>query len=182
MNYPEKEIHTKDGHSVIVRSVQTQDAEIMLDYLKAVAVETPFLVNEPEEITLTMDQEVRFIQANLDNPKAMMIAGFADGRHVGNASFYMVSGKKRFLHRCSIGIALYQEFTGLGIGRQMMEILLYEAKKCGYEQAELEVIAANSGAIALYKSLGFEICGTMKHAMKYKDGTYADMYTMARQL
>ena len=68
MNYPEKEIHTKDGHSVIVRSVQTQDAEIMLDYLKAVAVETPFLVNEPEEITLTMDQEVRFIQANLDNP------------------------------------------------------------------------------------------------------------------
>ena len=49
-------------------------------------------------------------------------------------------------------------------------------------QAELEVIAANSGAIALYKSLGFEICGTMKHAMKYKDGTYADMYTMAKQL
>ena len=35
-------------------------------------------------------------------------------------------------------------------------------KKLGYEQAELEVIADNEGAIALYKKLGFEKYGRFR--------------------
>ena len=152
----------------------------MLDYLKATSVETPYLVNEPEEITLTLEQEERFITANAENERALMIAGFLDGEHVGNCSFHMVSGKKRFLHRCGLGIALYQKFCGLGIGRQMMELVLEQAKRCGYEQVELEVVAENKRAVRLYESLGFEICGKMVHGMKYKDGSYADMYMMVK--
>lgn len=30
----------------------------------------------------------------------------------------------------------------------------------------------------MYKSFGFEIYGTKKHALKYSDGTYADEYSM----
>lgn len=56
------------------------------------------------------------------------------------------------------------------------------AKKEGYEQVELEVVADNERAIHLYKSLGFEICGMCPNQMKYKDGTYANGYWMVRKL
>ena len=181
MIYPEKEIKTKDGRTVILRSARVEDAQIMLDYLNGTAVETPYLVNEPEEISMTLEQEERFIAANEENSRALLMAGFLDGEHVGNCSFYMISSKKRFLHRCSLGIALYQKYCGLGIGRQMMETVLEQARACGYEQVELEVVADNKNAIRLYESLGFEICGRTVNGMKYKDGSYADMYMMIKQ-
>ena len=70
----------------------------------------------------------------------------------------------------------------MGLGRQMLSLLLEQAKKCGYEQAELEVSAGNKNAIALYESMGFTIYGTLKRAMKYQDGSYADDYLMVRDL
>ena len=182
MIYPEKQILTKDGRQVILRSARVEDAETLIAYMKAMTRESRNLVNEPEEISLTMEQEERFITAHENNPRAVLLAGFLDGEHVGNASIHMISSKQRFLHRCGLGIALYQKFWGLGIGRQMMEILIEKAKEAGYEQVELEVVADNTAAISLYESLGFVTCGTIPHGMKYKDGTYADMHTMIRNL
>ena len=55
------------------------------------------------------------------------------------------------------------------------------AKKAGYEQAELEVIANNKPAIALYEKLGFQKYGTFPDNMKYADGSYADAYWMMKK-
>ena len=64
----------------------------------------------------------------------------------------------------------------------MLNIVLQEAAKAGYEQAELEVVTSNDNAIALYKALGFDIYGKRKHSMKHKDGSYADEYLMTKML
>ena len=64
----------------------------------------------------------------------------------------------------------------------MLETILDVAKKCGYEQAELEVIATNEGAIALYEKLGFKEYGRFPDNMKYSDGTYADALWMMKKL
>lgn len=56
------------------------------------------------------------------------------------------------------------------------------AKNLGYEQAELEVIADNKTAIALYEKLGFKIYGTFPDNMKFKNGNYADAYWMMKKL
>ena len=88
----------------------------------------------------------------------------------------------RYKHRCSVAIALYKEYWGRGIGEIMMRTVLEEAGKAGFEQAELEVISENKGAISLYKKLGFEIHGHLPHNMKYSDGTYADAEWMVKLL
>ena len=67
-----------------------------------------------------------------------------------------LGGVKLYRHRCEIAIALYQEYCDFGIGKAMLEMLLDIAKQVGYEQAELEVIANNKSAIALYEKLGFQ--------------------------
>lgn len=47
---------------------------------------------------------------------------------------------------------------------------------------KLEVVTENRRAISLYQKMGFRICGTLPDNMKYKNGTYADVYWMMRKL
>ena len=64
----------------------------------------------------------------------------------------------------------------------MLQTILDVARNAGYEQAELEVISANTSAIELYKKLGFEKYGSFPNNMKYADGTYADAEWMMKRL
>ena len=50
------------------------------------------------------------------------------------------------------------------------------------EQAELEVVSTNNPAISLYWKLGFAATGTMPQALKYQDGSYADLLFMLKNL
>lgn len=182
MVYEAREIQTNDGRKAILRSAGVKDAEALLTYLKKTAAETPFLLREPEEITLTLEQEEAFLREKEPEERELMLIAEVDGMHVGNCSVSSLGNFWRYQHRCSMAIALYQEYCGLGIGKQMMRAALDAAKKCGYEQAELEVVTTNEQAIHLYQSLGFEIYGEQKHSMKYKDGSYADEYLMMKKL
>lgn len=182
MIYPEKQIKLKDNRNAILRSVELKDAPLMLEYMRVTAAETPYLLREPEEVTLSLEGEERILTSMIESPRNLMLTAWVDGRHAGNCSVSAQGNKMRLRHRCSIGIALYQEFCSLGLGRQMLSAVLEVAKECGYEQAELGVISGNENAIALYESLGFETYGTLKRAMKYKNGSYADEILMVKDL
>lgn len=140
------------------------------------------MLREPDEITLSIEQEQDFIKAKKDSENEILLIAEIEGKHIGNCSLMSVGGFRRYRHRCEIAIALYQEYCGLGIGKAMLEMLLDIAKQVGYEQAELEVIANNKSAIALYEKLGFQKYGTFPNNMKYADGSYGDAYWMMKKL
>lgn len=175
-------IKDKQDREIILRSAEEKDAESLLDFLKITAAETPFLLREPDEIALSIEQEQDFIKAKKDSENEILLIAEIEGKHIGNCSLMRVGGFRRYRHRCEIAIALYQEYCGLGIGKAMLEMLLDIAKQVGYEQAELEVIANNKSAIALYEKLGFQKYGTFPNNMKYADGSYGDAYWMMKKL
>lgn len=177
----EDKILTVKGGELLLRNPREADARMLIDYLKITCGETRYLVKEPEEITMTLEEEEAFIRKQNDSENSLILLGFLNGRYVGNCSL-MGNGPLRYRHRVSMGIALYQEFTGLGIGRAMIGALLKIAGQKGFEQVELEVVKDNERAIRLYREMGFEICGTFPNNMKYKDGSYADAYYMVRRL
>lgn len=182
MKYGPIEITDRFGRTVVLRSAEVSDCEILVKYLKDTASETRFLLREPDESEIPIEREREFIQWNIDFPKDLMLLAFLDGQHVGNCS---VSGKgsmRRFSHRCEIGIALYQRYCGCGIGSAMLETVLQVAKSMGYEQAELEVVADNRAAISMYEKHGFVKCGQTPNNMKYADGSYADAIQMVKVL
>ena len=158
------------------------DANDLIRYLKVTAGETPFLIREPDEISLTPEQEEHFIEGIVKEPRELMLIGTVAGEHVGNCSLMSLGNYERYAHRCSVAIALYQKYCGLRIGREMLKTVLTVAKQCGYEQAELEVISSNTSAIALYKKLGFKKYGTFPNNMKYVDGTYESADWMMKKL
>lgn len=170
-----------NGHEFLLRNPKEEDADLLIAYLKTVNAQTRFLVKEPEEITLTHEDECRFIQNQNDSESSMMLVGFLDGEHVGNCSL-MGNDPIRYQHRVGLGIALYQKYTGKGLGKIMIERVCNIAKEHGFEQIELEVVADNQRAISLYEKMGFEIFGRLPNNMKYKDGTYADVYWMMKKL
>lgn len=172
----------KAGHEVILRSAEAGDAEALIEYLKITTAETPYLSRGPEEVTYTVEQEREFIQNILDAERELMLTAFVDGKLAGTSSIMRAGAFKRDRHRCSLGIALYREYWGRGIGRLLMDAVLKAAKEMGYEQAELEVVADNVSAIALYESLGFQKFGHFPDWVKYEDGTYADMDRMMKKL
>ena len=172
----------KLGREVVLRSAAEDDAQTLIDYLRVTSAESPYLIREPEEVTLTLEQERAFIRFVQDSGRELLLVAFLDGAHVGNCSLMSAGSFSRYRHRCGVAIALYKAYWGCGIGRLMMETVLNEAKKLGYEQAELEVVAGNEPAVALYKSLGFEVYGRMPDNMKYPDGTYADTFWMMKKL
>lgn len=176
------QIQDRLGREIILRNAETSDAEALINYLRVTSAETRFLIREPEEVTFTQEQEIRFIESMRSAQRELMLVATLDGKLVGNCSLMGIAPYKRYAHRCQVAIALYQEYCGLGIGAIMMQTILEKAKQLGYEQAELEVVSDNVAAIALYKKLGFEKSGTFPNNMKYVDGTYADADFMIKKL
>ncbi|MCD7820412.1 MAG: GNAT family N-acetyltransferase [Lachnospiraceae bacterium] len=182
MRMLEKYITDKKGNRVLLRSAVPDDAEACIRYMNVTTGETPYLIRELGEFRMSVEEEKSFIQRNLEDSRSLMMVGMLDHEHVGNCSIAPIGSYRRHAHRCDVGIALYQKYCGLGIGRKMLCEALMLAKEMGYEQAELEVIATNERAIKLYEEMGFKKYGTFPDSMKYKDGTYVDAYWMMMKL
>lgn len=169
-----EEEYTLDGKEIVLRSARLEEAQMLIDYLKTVSKESRFLVCEPDEITYSSEGEEKFIEAHNNSENSLLILAFVDGEYAGNCSFDSKAGSRRANHRASVGIALFQKYTGFGLGRLMFDRLLKAIKESGYEQAELTVVSGNDRACHMYESFGFEECGRIPNANKYDDGTYSD--------
>ena len=182
MVFGEISIKDKLGRTVVLRNARPEDSANLIKYLKATSAETPYLIREPEEITITEEKEKQFIWDKMDAERELMLLAFIDGKHIGNCSLMSIAPYKRYSHRCDVAIALYKDYCGFGIGQAMLKTVLDVAKSVGYEQAELEVMAENKDAIAMYEKMGFEKFGTFPDNMKYSDGSYMDANWMMRRL
>ena len=88
------------------------------------------------------------------------------GSHVANASF-MVSPDAR----------------GNGIGAALGRHCLEEARRAGFKAMQFNfVVSTNTGAVELWKKLGFKIVGTLPGAFRHLTLGYVDAYVMYRVL
>lgn len=151
----EKEIILKNGKACILRSAAADDAREMLDAFLTAHAETDFLRTYPDENTMTVEDEGRFLKEKLESAREIEICAVADGRIVGSAGIECVGEKRKTRHRAELGISILQAYWGLGIGRALTQACIECAKNAGYAQLELDVLAENERAAALYRSLGF---------------------------
>lgn len=176
--FQKEKYNLKENKQLIVRVPHVNDAQALIDYMKEVDCETKFLAREPGEFGFTEEQEKAFISSLAADVSSHLLIAEIEGQIVANCSVGIIMNKCRYLHRAALGVSVKQAFWGLGIGSAMMNECIKWCKKNDVEQLELEVVTHNERALAMYKSIGFEIYGTKKHALKYSDGTYADEYFM----
>lgn len=172
----------KNGKSVNIRALQPTDAEAMIHLLQTADSETAFLARNPGEFTATVEREREIIRSSLANQDAAWFVAEYEGRVVGQCSVGLVRSRQRFRHRAEVAFVLLKDCWNLGIGGKMMESCLGWCRNHYVLQAELMVVTHNERALSMYKSFGFEICGTIPHALRYPDGSFADEYLMIKQL
>lgn len=175
-NYP-----LRNGKTVIIREPRPEDAEAVVALMKKADKETRFLAREPGEFQVTPEEERELIASILRGEGRTWYLAEYEGEIVGQCSVGLVQRNARFRHRASVAFLILQQYCNLGIGGKMMQSCLDWCYKHGIEQVELDVVADNTHAFAMYQSFGFEVIGKMPHALRYADGTYADEYLMCKR-
>ncbi len=182
MTYTAETLTFRDGRKYILRSVEPEDAPLMLKYMKTMLGETPFLLRTPEEFDYTEEEEARVLAGRKNDPRSLMLMAELDGQIVANGDVHPHGSRSRVMHRSELGISVLKEHWHQGIGTALMERLIAFAGQAGYEQLELTVESENLRALRLYHKYGFKVYGTRPHGLKYPDGSYDDDYLMIRML
>lgn len=177
-----KEYILKNGKTLIVRSAEKDDAEKELDFYKKEVTETPYLSRGGDDNFPTKEDFEENYQFYLNDARSCTLVAFYDNKLVGTGHIDYCGNKKRAVHKCDVDLGVLKEFWGLGIGGKIMQTLIDCARIGKFEQIELSVASKNERAIKMYELFGFKKVGTMPHAMKYEDGTYADFVNMIKFL
>ena len=172
----------RDGRQCTIRSVEPEDAPLMLQYMKIMLGETPFLLRTPEEFDYTAEEEAAILTRKRDDPRSLMLVAEVDGEIAACADVQSHGAQSRRFHRAELGISVRKDYWRLGIGSAMMERLIAFARQAAFEQIELTVESKNYRALPLYHKYGFVIYGTRPHGLKYPDGSYDNDYLMIKML
>ncbi len=145
----------KDGRACILRNGMASDGQALLDVFNLTHEQTDYLRSYPGEHSYTAEQEAAFLQEKTDSADEIELLAELDGNAAGCAGVHCVGRGEKTRHRAEFGISVDKAYWGLGIGRALTEACIECAKRAGYAQLELEVVAENRSAIALYESVGF---------------------------
>lgn len=153
---------------VQIREATLDDAPKMLDFVKAVASETDFLILDEEDVFPSVDEERAFILSCKKNPKDCLYLAICNNEVVGMANFKS-SLRVRIAHHGEIGISVRKKYWGKEVATRLMAELIHFAKSIEVETIHLLVRSDNERAIGFYKKIGFEQNGKFKNYIKIKD-------------
>ena len=152
-------ITLKDGRACTLRNGTAEDGQALLDLFNLTHTQTDYLLSYPEESTHTVQQEADFLKQKTESADEIELLAELDGKVVGSAGISCVGRKEKIRHRAEFGISVDKAHWGLGIGRALTEGCIECARTAGYVQLELEAVAENKSALALYRSVGFQEYG-----------------------
>lgn len=111
-------------------------------------------VLEIEKHTFSMPWTRRDFETAVNNPKDLYLVVDKDGEIIGYCGLWAVLEEGQITN-----VAVKGDYRHQGIGRRMLEVLLYKGEQRGITGFTLEVRESNIAAYTLYKRLGFGVEG-----------------------
>lgn len=175
-------IALKDGRKCVLRNGTGQDAQAVLANFLLTHGQTDYLLSYPEEISFTLEKEREYLEKKTGSDREVELVAEVDGAIAGTAGIDSVGAAEKTRHRASFGISVDQAWWGLGIGRALTEACIECAETAGYAQLELEVVAENARAIALYRSMGFAEYGRNPRGFRSRRTGWQEVLLMRLEL
>ena len=170
------------GQELLVRNASASDARALRDVMQRTHAETDYLLSYPDEQSVDEEQEARSLAETEHSNNEVELVAVVDGKIVGSAGVSAVRSRRKVAHRARFGISILKEYWGMGIGRVLMEASIDCARQAGYTQLELEVVADNERAAALYRRAGFEEYGRNPRGYRSADAGYQELVHMRLEL
>jgi RimJ/RimL family protein N-acetyltransferase len=174
---------SRQGKSILIRSLQQNDAEALCSYMNALSQERTFVRFQGEQFAL--EEETAYLTGQLqrmEQHQTVQLVAFCQGTVVGVADVNMKDLVER--HVGALGISIAQSYRGEGIGALLMETVLKAAAAqiSRLRIIMLEVFSDNTSAIAMYQKFGFVEYGRLPEGI-LRNNIYVDtvyMYTKVR--
>jgi RimJ/RimL family protein N-acetyltransferase len=165
---------------ITIRRITIEDAEAYLNLRTQLDYETKFMMLEPGERQITIEQERERLKSLLATDNAMVFLAESDGNPIG---FLWANGGmfRRNHHNVHIVIGIRAAYTKQGIGTRLFQACEAWARELGLHRLELTVMTHHQLGIALYKKMGFQIEGTALDALRV-DGAYVNLHYMSKVL
>ena len=115
-------------------------------------------------------------------PGRTVVAVTQDGAVAGTANMY-ANRPGGGSHVASGSLMVDPAHWGLGVGRALAEEMIAWARKEGFRGVQFNaVVEGNDRAVRLYRSLGFEILGTVPEGFHHPARGYVGLHVMYRSL
>ena len=177
-----KKITLKNGDICTLRNGTEQDGEHVLEVFNKTHAETDFMLTYPDENSFTAAQESEFLKEKTESKNEIEIVAEINGKIVGTAGIDAVGGKFKISPRADFGIGIVKEYWGLGIGSALTKACIECARAAGYSQLELNVVAENKSAVALYEKLGFKEYGRNPQGFRSRTTGFQELIYMRLEL
>ena len=156
----------------IVQCTHERHAAAILDIFNDAIVNSTALYDYQPRTTQNM---VSWFEAKRAGGFPVIGIEDAQGRLLGFCSWGSFRAYPAYKYTVEHSVYVHPEHRGRGLGQQLMDLLIAEAKHRGDVHALIGAIdAANEGSIALHKRLGFEHVGQLPQ-VGFKFGRWLDL-------
>jgi L-amino acid N-acyltransferase YncA len=162
---------------VRIREATSEDWPQVWPFFREIVVSGETFAYDPE----MTEPEARAMWF-LGPPARTVVAVSAGGVVVGSANMYANRGGGG-AHVASASFMVSPDHWGHGIGRALGEDMLAWARRERFRAVQFNaVVESNTRAVSLWRSLGFEIVGTVPEAFRHPTEGYVGLHVMYRRL
>ncbi|MBU9714791.1 GNAT family N-acetyltransferase [Evansella tamaricis] len=164
-----------------IRKINVSDAEAFLAMNHQLDKETMYMLFEPGERKITVEQQQKMLEKLKENPTSeIFVVDNQSGVLVGYLAFF--GGQlNRNKHSGYIATGIIEKHRGQGLGKKLFQTMEEWAIEQKIERLELTVMKNNLSALHLYLKMGFEIEGVKRNSLKV-NGELVDEYYMSKLL
>jgi GNAT superfamily N-acetyltransferase len=161
---------------VLIRDATPEDWPAIWPFLRQIVAEGE-TYTYPRDLT----EEAARESWMLEPPGRTVVA--VDGDTVLGSAKMNPNHKGPGSHIASGSFMVDPAHAGHGVGRALGEEVLRWARSEGYRAMQFNaVVESNTRAVRLWKSLGFEIIGTLPEGFQRPDGSYVGLHIMHLRL
>ncbi|MGC8895721.1 MAG: GNAT family N-acetyltransferase [Candidatus Bathyarchaeia archaeon] len=162
-----------------MRTPKWEDLDDLLGLINSLVEEGAEIIRNEK---VSREEEVDWLSktlASLEKDEVFFLVAEVDGKVIASSDIHPLRGFER--HVGVLGIIIKNGFRDVGIGTEVMKVLVEQAYKMGLKVLTLTVFATNKRAIHVYEKVGFVQTGVIpkKH---FKGGRYIDEIIMTKLL
>jgi GNAT superfamily N-acetyltransferase len=150
----------------------------IIEFLAVLYLETDYMLLEAGEFKMTAEQQRQQIETRTRKiPLSRSSANTTRRSSASSSGWARTWGRIRHILYLVLGVL--GPWHGKGIGYRLMTEVTGWAQSHDIRRMELNVDARNTGAIELYKKMGFQVEGVRRKARRFGD-VLVDEYWMGR--
>ncbi|HEX5653056.1 MAG TPA: GNAT family N-acetyltransferase [Chitinophagaceae bacterium] len=135
----------------VIRSIESGDDPIIARIIRDTLAE--FGANHPG--TVYYDPTTDHLSELFKAPRSVYNIALLDGEIVGGAGIYPTDGLPD--DTCElVKMYLLPKGRGLGLGKQLIELCIHQARERGFKQIYLETMDELKKALSVYEKFGFQ--------------------------